>query len=123
MDMSYEAVEHRITKALLSIAYRKSWKFKDLADEFGVPIERLQNCYHGRPAKTKLKGGNRQFSDAQEVALCQYLDRLDAIRLLARMSMLVGAANTILQLHHSDKSNPAPPLGNKWAQRFLKCHK
>ena len=50
MDMSYEAVEHRITKALLSIAYEKSWKFKDPADEFGVPIKQLQSRYHVRPA-------------------------------------------------------------------------
>ena len=108
--MSYDVIESRITEALLSISYQKNWKFKDLAQEYNVPVERLQNRYHGQPSKTERKGGNRRLSDAQELALCQYLDCLDAIGLSARMSLLIGAANAILRLHHTDESNPPPLL-------------
>ena len=44
MNMSYEAIESHISEALLSVAYKKNWKFTDLAKEFEVsrPISKIR---------------------------------------------------------------------------------
>ena len=110
--MFYAAIESYISEALLSIVYKQNWKFTNLAKEFEVSFKQLQNCYQCWSIKTNCKGGNKRFSKAQKLALCQYLDWLDTIRLPARILMLVGAANAIIQMSCSNDSNSFPLLGN-----------
>ena len=60
------------------------------------------------------------LTDAEELAICKYLDRLDEIGVAARYSVLASCANSLLQSNHLDTSTPSPTVSNKWPQRFLK---
>jgi len=64
---------------------------------------------------------NHRLTDDQELAVCQYLDRLDNISTSARLQMVTGCANDILQYGHCG-SEPAPIVSDHWAQRFQHRH-
>jgi len=51
---------------------------------------------------------NRRLSEEEELAVCQYLDRLDMIGTSARLHMITGCANAILLRVYSDQSIPIP---------------
>ena len=67
--------------------------------------------------------GNRKLSEYQELAICQYLDRLDNIGLPARRSMITDCANAIPRHSHlADSIDPPPQASEHWAHRFLERH-
>ena len=62
-----------------------------------------------------------RLSDDQELAVCQYLDRMDSIGTSARLQMVTSCANTILRNAHTGPSLP-PVVSNQWANGFLNRH-
>ena len=67
--------------------------------------------------------GNRKLSEHQELAICQYLDRLDKIGLPARRFMITDCANAILRRSHpADSNDPPPQVSEHWPRRFLERH-
>ncbi|KAM4067518.1 DDE superfamily endonuclease [Hirsutella rhossiliensis] len=58
--------------------------------------------------------------EAQEKALCRYIDRLDNVNLAVRVEFVTDAANCILR-ERSGQSG-APTVGLNWTSRFLKRH-
>ena len=62
------------------------------------------------------------MTDEQELAVCRYLDRLDAIGVPAKRSMISTCANSILAQSHTDLTIPFQPVGQHWGQRFLRAH-
>ena len=78
---------------------------------------------NGRPSKIQMTPGNKRLSNHQELALCQYLERLDNIGLHARRFMITDCANAILRRSHlADSVNPPPQVGGHWARRILERH-
>ena len=58
------------------------------------------------------------MSADQELAVYQYLDRLDAIGTSTYQQMVTSCTNAILAYGHT-RSDPAPLVSNHWSPRFL----
>lgn len=74
----YQAVELRIEAALASIDAEKKPNIVVLAREFEVLETRLRARFNGRGNRSNSEGLNRKLSEAQELALCQVIDREEA---------------------------------------------
>ena len=107
MPDSYAAIEKRISEAIDTLNQREKPNVAAIACRFNVPAHRLRERWKGRPAKS---APNRALSEAQELALCQHIDRLDKESFKLRHDMLREAANTILPQSHT----VLPPL-QLWA--------
>ena len=85
------------------------------AREHGLPYERLRNRLKGRPSLLGRRPNGRRLDDAQEIALCRWLDRCDRIGLSARFNQVESTANFLIHLTSPD----SPPVGPHWTTRFL----
>ncbi|KAA8909971.1 hypothetical protein FN846DRAFT_905340 [Sphaerosporella brunnea] len=101
---SYKSVETRIQAAIEVLRKRDVVNIAATAREFNLPEQRLRARWNGRLAKSDLPGPNKRLTEAQELAVCMYLDRLDAIGAQARMKMVTSF------------------VGEHWTQRFLDRH-
>ena len=121
---SYHAIEGRITQAIEILQARGGQpNIAAAARGFLLPAQRLRARWNGRPSKIQMTPSNRRLSNHQELAVCQYLDRLDNIGLPARRLMVTDCANAILRRSHpADSVNPPPQVGSHWACRFLERH-
>ena len=119
----YADIEARIQAALtfLDTTQDDDPDLPALAKSYEIPLRRLQARWQGRQSKQDRPAANRKLSEDQEAAVCQYLDRLDMLGTSARLQMVTGCANTILQNAHTG-SSPAPVVSEKWSRRFLNRH-
>lgn len=123
----YEDIEIRIQAAVTFIQTRQNEdppgqvNIAEIARTYEVPVTRLRRRLQGRQSKQERPATNRKLSDDQELAVCQYLDRLDTIGTSARLQMVSSCANAILQSAHTGPE-PAPLIGDHWAPRFLQRH-
>lgn len=60
---------------------------------------------------------NKVLSEAQELAICEYVERLDSWEMSARPQMVERAANYLLSLDGSNRV-----VGSHWTRRFLDRH-
>ena len=96
---------------------------RTVAQVFAIPRSTLQDHLNGRPTLSERPANNRLFSDAQETALCRYIDRLELVNLAVRKEMVQEAANFILSAMHPENETTEPPtVGTQWVARFLKRH-
>ena len=72
--------------------------------------------------KQERPAANRKLREDQELAVCQYLNRLDKIGLSARLPMVTNYANAILRRSHTtggDTSlSPPPQVDKQWLLAF-----
>lgn len=123
MDNSSEAIEERIQDALEELSQSEHPKVAVAARNHAVPYQRLLARWKGRPSKLGQPGNNKRLSIEQELALCEYLDRLDEMGTPARIPMIESGANSILRrMHPDDQPGPPPTVGKRWAERFLERH-
>ena len=115
-------LRNKFKKALEAIEQQESPNIATVAQQFWCPEQRLRARWKGRLPCTAREPTNRKLSSAQELAICQYLDRLDQIGIAARENMLPSAANAFLCRTHSDPNTPPTVIGQHWASRFLKRH-
>ena len=92
------------------------------ARDFQVSEHRLRKRWNGSGSKMDRLPPNRKPTAEQELALCQYLDQLDAIGIPARIPMITSAANSILRRCHIDQAIPPPTVSHMWTKRFLDRH-
>jgi len=104
----YEEVEKRIQAAVTAIQARSDQyvNIAQVARNYEIPITRLRAGLQGRQSKQEHQGANSKLSEDQELAVCQYLDRLDTIGTCARPQMVSSCANAILAYGHTS-SDPA----------------
>lgn len=121
MPDTYHDIESRITDAILELNKRENPNVAAVARQFEVPIPRLRNRWKGRKSKIESGGHNKALSEAQESALCQYLDNLAGGGPKARYKQLEQAANSLLRKGHTGGGKP-PTVGGHWAARFLRRH-
>ena len=95
MSESYSEIESRIQEALDALSKRDKPNIAAAAREFRVPEQRLRARWNGCLSKQERPAANRKLSEALELAVCRYLDRLDAVGTAARMPMIT-CANSIL---------------------------
>src|SRR5207247_1515194 len=73
----------------------------------------------GRPPKVGHPPTHVRLTDAEETALCRYIDRLDKINLAVRREFVREAANFILQKRAPDRTK-AKEVGKNWISSFIK---
>jgi hypothetical protein len=121
---SYGSLEVRIQEAINILQERGEEKpnLAAAAREFELPPQRLRARWNGRQSKFDRPVTNTKLSGDQELAVCLYLDRLDAIGTCARKKMVENCANAILARAHDDPDTEPPVVGSHWTRRFLDRH-
>jgi hypothetical protein len=112
MSDTYRDIESRIQHAIIVIRGQESANISDVAHQFGVLLQHLYHCWHGKPTKTDLSGPNHHLNIKEEHALYCYLDRLDRMGLPAQRELLQGIADSILAhryISDPDNSEKHPP--------------
>ena len=121
MSASYGQIEEKIKKAVDDLQTQSKPNIAATAQKFDVPRQRLQSRFKGKLSKIDSGGQNKKLSEAQEKAICQFLDHLDSNGPKARHKQLEQAANSLLKKDHRGKGS-TPTVGPHWAERFLKRH-
>jgi transposase-like protein len=80
MPESYAEIEDRIEQACEKLYQCPNPNISAVAREFQVLQARLKARRNRRQSKQQRPAVNRKLTDAQELAVCLYLDRLDSIR-------------------------------------------
>ena len=116
-------MEARTQEALAYLRVFPEAKIRHVAREFGVSRDRLRRRMQGiGPLESRLVT-NTKLTAPEEVALCRYIDRLDAINLAVKPVFVTDAANYVLACRASPAKQHDPPVvGNNWTTRFLKRH-
>jgi hypothetical protein len=122
MPVTYHEIEERIGEAVAHIQKNPHSNISKIAREFDVPCQRLR--YRLKTGKSKIteNGQNKKLSPAEELALCHFLDRLDATGFPARIPFIKGFANDLLRRNHTDPTTDPPSVSHMWPQRFLDRH-
>ena len=121
MRLTYQAHEALIKEAIVEIHRGVYKNIRQAAIAKHISETRLRNRYNLKLSKSSRKAASLRLSDTQEQALCDYIDHLDDIEHLIRLSHIRGAAKHILRLAAPPGTSP-PSLGLKWVTRFLKRH-
>ena len=117
-----EKLEEQILTALRSFDDNPDAKVSEVARQYGVPYQRLLARRRGRQSKIGNSNSHMKLSPGQELALCEYVDRLDRLNLSVRRELIRGAANFILQQSTPPGQQPQV-VGNHWIARFINRHK
>jgi len=115
-------IEDRIQEAIEKISHEEKPNIPATARDLKLPEHRLRARLKGRQSRHQRPASNRKLSPDQELALCQYWNRLDEIGLPARCRHIGSYANAILARAHHDSSTPAPTISRMWTGRFLQRH-
>jgi DDE superfamily endonuclease len=119
---TYDAVETRIQLALASIADETKPNIAKLAREFEVPETRLRYRFRGGGSLKTCGGTNKALTAAEELALCQAIDREEADGTFLRHWQVQHLANWILAQSCSPEAEEIPTVSIPWVGRFLKRH-
>ena len=90
----------------------------ECARSFGLDRRNLANRINGQASKTSRRGPGQRLNEAQELALMEYIKRLDDQNMSATPILVTGAANYILQTDDGLQ----PPVGKNWFTRFHRRH-
>ena len=117
-------LEARIQKALKFIEQNPDAKVTTVARQFEVPRGRLRNRLNGRTSLANRPPTNTKLSSPEEVALCCYIDRLNAINLAVHREFIMEAVNLILKERsgHAKQANLSI-VDMHWIDHFVKQHK
>ena len=119
MPSNATLVEGRIQDALGYLQENPEASISQVARDFHVPRTRLYARSRGIPSKVGHLLTNIRFTDAEEIALCRYIDRLDMVNLIVRKEFIRDIVDYILQKRALDKAE-ATKVGVNWVSRFIK---
>ncbi len=122
MPESYASIEVRLLEALNTLYTQTLPNVTQAARDFNVPYQRLLARFYGVQSKQDRPASGRKLTDVEELAVCQYLNQLDKMGTSARLSMLVGCANSILRAREADSTTQPPTISAAWSKRFLRRH-
>lgn len=117
MSQSNVALERLIDDAMEALAEGLYQSVAAAARDYDVPARTLQRRMNGMGPLWTRPPTNRTLSEAQELAVCEYIDRLDSWEMSARPQMVERAANYLLSLDSSDRV-----VSPHWTRRFLNRH-
>lgn len=101
--------ESRIQNTMEYMEENPTAKIATVARDFGVPHGRLLQRLNGIPAKKGRPGTSFRLTEAEEMAICRYIDRLDNINLSVRPEFIEDVANVILKAR-APKAEQTIPL-------------
>ena len=122
MSDTYKDYDKRMTEAISAFKLDGSRSARVVAQEFNVGRTALTNRLHGGASRSTRPPTNRTLTEAQEQAICHYIERLDQCGQSPKLSMVGGAANYLLKQAHLDPSVPPPKVGDSWTKRFVDRH-
>lgn len=117
MNESSAAAERRINDAMEALSEGLYPSIAAAARDFDIPTRTLQRRMNGMGPLSSRPPTNKALSDAQELAICEYIERLDSWEMSARPRMVERAANYLLSLDGSNRV-----VGPHWTRRFLDRH-
>ena len=117
MDQSSAAIENRINDALHALSEDLYPYIAAAARDFDVSTRTLQRRINGVGPLSSRLPNNKPLLDAQEQAICEYIERLDSWEMSARPQMIERATNYLLSLDGLDRV-----VGPQWTRRFLDLH-
>jgi len=112
-----EAEEIRISDAIEALNNGEFTTTAEAAREHKVSYQKLRARRLRRAPKSATGGQNKTLSEAQEAALCLYMDRCIALGRPAKKKHIRAAANSILRGDGIQKQ-----VSQWWTKRFLKRH-
>lgn len=86
-------VELRVEEAIEYLEGNPDAKLATVARLFEIPRSRLRRRFNGCSTKKGRPATNTKLSREEEVALCHYIDRLDAVNFAVRAEFITDAAN------------------------------
>jgi hypothetical protein len=103
MPVTYHEIEERISEA---VAHCENFPDAKIARDFEVPDHRLR--YRLKTGKSRIDSGghNKKLSPAEELALCHFLNRLDATGFPVRIGFVRSFTNDLLKRSHLDTITP-----------------
>ena len=106
----YQVTESRIKQVIDILSDRgdDNLNLAAAAREFRVPVKRRRARWAGQQSKQERPGTNKRLSEDEELAVCLYLDRIEAIGTAARKQMITGCANDILRNYHGEAVEKRP---------------
>jgi len=118
-DESCSSIEARIEKVIAEVKEEEKPNVAALARRFDLPEQRLRARLRGRLSRQQREVTNRRLFTDQELALCQYLDRLDELGIPPRFCHISSYANSILLEVQTDSADAPPKVSSTWTRRFL----
>jgi Tc5 transposase DNA-binding domain len=125
MASNNKEIELRVQAALVELEKQERPNVRRTARDFDVPRQRLWRRWTSRTMSVMDNGGhNKAIEEAQEAAICQFIELLEATGLRMREKTLPQTANDILRRHHEQSGAEGPPrqVSKMWAVRFLRRH-
>jgi len=122
MALNAAEIEGKIREALDYLEKNPGATISKAARDFRVPRTRLYARSRGVPPKVGHPPTNIRLSDAEETALCRYIDQLDRVNLAVRRKFVRDTANFILQKRALDGTK-AKDVGRYWVASFIKRHR
>jgi hypothetical protein len=95
MPVTYHEIEDRIIQAVEHVADFPDANIAKTARDFDVPYNRLRYRLKIGNSRISAGGQNKKLSPAQELALCHFLDRLDATGFPARIGFIKSFTNDL----------------------------
>ena len=109
----YQVTESRIKQVIDILSDRgdDNLNLAAAAREFRVPVKRLRARWARQQSKQERPSTNKRLSEDEELAVCLYLDRLEAIGTAARKQMITACANDILRHYLAEAVEKATRTG------------
>ena len=112
-------IEGQIREALDYLEKNPGATVTQVARDFRIPRTRLYARSRGVPPKVGHPPTNIRLSDAEETALCRYIDGLDRVNLAVQRKFVWDVANFILQKRAPDGTE-VKDVERGWVARFIK---
>lgn len=115
------ASEASVQSALRHLEQFPGAKVAAIARLYGVKRSLLRSRIAGHKTRQGRAPTYTRLTDAEEQAICRYIDRLDAVNLAVHHAFVSDAANAILKARapKNQQANP-PTVGIHWTTRFLR---
>lgn len=120
MPESNADIEVRVKACVAFIRTAEKPNIARIARSFHAPEQRVRRRLQGRPDRSHSGGRNKKLTDAQELALCRYLDRLDELDISLSRSDLYRTAQRILSETSLTSHLRHSSISTSWPLRFLK---
>lgn len=97
---------------------------KRYAELHHLPYQRLRRAYQGGKTRSNRQStaDYRRLSPDLDLALCRYLDALDAIGYGIHRGLIHAQATALLDETYTGLDEAPPPLGKNWSRRWLARH-
>jgi len=97
---------------------------KSYAETHHLPYQRLRRAYQGGKTRSNRQSTaeHRRLSPELDLALCWYLDALDAIGYGVHRGIIHAQATALLHEAYTGSDKGPPLLGKNWSRQWLKRH-